>query len=121
MRPSPNATAEELRLVRLAVVGPAAPHVRVIVDKIVRRADPHICSAADTIRGGLPGPKIAVFWLLSALRAHTKAPYKTYLLWETLRVLNAVNLTRADRGLSSLCSSRGRGRALGASRGRVCH
>jgi hypothetical protein len=27
------------------------------------------------------------FWLLSALRAHTKMPYKIDLLWETLRAL----------------------------------
>ena len=26
-------------------------------------------------------------WLFSALRAHTKAPYRTDLLWETLRAL----------------------------------
>ena len=35
----------------------------------------------------LPGPENAVFWRLSALRAHTKTPYKTDLLWETLRPL----------------------------------
>jgi hypothetical protein len=28
------------------------------------------------------------FGMLSALRAHTKAPYKTDLLWKTLRALN---------------------------------
>jgi hypothetical protein len=28
--------------------------------------------------------------LLSAMRAHTNAPYKTDLLWETLRALNCL-------------------------------
>jgi hypothetical protein len=32
--------------------------------------------------------------LLSALRAHTKAPYKTELLWRTLRALNRPGWSR---------------------------
>jgi hypothetical protein len=34
----------------------------------------------------LPGPETAVFWLLSALRAHTKAPHNNNndLLWKML-------------------------------------
>ena len=44
-------------------------------------------------RGARPRPDLPRagnrhLWLLSALRAHTKAPWKTDLLWETLRVLN---------------------------------
>ena len=39
----------------------------------------------------LPGPETAVFWLLSALRTHTKAPYKIDSIWETLRVLKSLN------------------------------
>ena len=35
----------------------------------------------------LPGPKTIIFGC-QAPRAHTKAPYKNDLLWETLRVLN---------------------------------
>jgi hypothetical protein len=34
-----------------------------------------------------PGPETADFWPLSAPRAHTEAPCKTNLLWETLRSL----------------------------------
>jgi hypothetical protein len=47
---------------------------------------PEVASLAST-RGRLPGPKTAVFWLLSALRAHTKAPYKNDSHRKTLRAL----------------------------------
>ena len=36
----------------------------------------------------LPGPEPAVFWLLSAPRAHTKAPYKMDLHRKTRRALD---------------------------------
>ena len=41
----------------------------------------------DLTVGELPGPETAVFWLLSALRAHTKTSYKTDLHSKTLRAL----------------------------------
>jgi hypothetical protein len=37
-------------------------------------------------------------WLLSALRAHTKPPYKTDLLWEALRALNCPGQARTADG-----------------------
>jgi hypothetical protein len=36
------------------------------------------------------------FGLLSALRAHTEAPYRTDLLWETRRALNRPGRARTD-------------------------
>ena len=38
------------------------------------------------------------FWLLSALHAHTKPPYKTDLLWEMLRELNHSGRDRTAGG-----------------------
>ena len=46
--------------------------------------------------GVLPGPKI-VFFRLSALRAHAKAPYKINLLWRTLRALKGSARARTAR------------------------
>jgi hypothetical protein len=48
---------------------------------------PELAALAPTFTAALPGPETAVFWPLSALRAHTEAPYKTDLLRETLRPL----------------------------------
>jgi hypothetical protein len=39
--------------------------------------------------------------MLSALRVHAKAPYKTDLLWETLRALNRPG--RARTGIEARC------------------
>jgi hypothetical protein len=45
------------------------------------------------------------FWLSSRLRAHTKAPYKTDLLWETLRVLNRPGRARTAAAVEGLSLS----------------
>ena len=51
------------------------------------------------------------FWLLSALWTHTNAPYKTALLWKTLRALNRPGRARTEpRGPEG----RGEGRPAGA-------
>jgi hypothetical protein len=46
----------------------------------------------------LPGPETAVrrFRRLSALRAHTKTPYKISLLWKTIRALNRPGRARTE-------------------------
>jgi hypothetical protein len=44
----------------------------------------------------LPGPGTAVFWRLSALRAHAKPPYKMDFHSETLRALNRPWAVRTD-------------------------
>jgi hypothetical protein len=41
-----------------------------------------------------PGPEIAVFWLLSALRAHTKAHTQSIFSRKTLRVLSRPKAAR---------------------------
>jgi hypothetical protein len=42
----------------------------------------------------LPRPENRRFWHLSALRAHTKAPYKMYFHRKTLRALNRPKAVR---------------------------
>jgi hypothetical protein len=49
------------------------------------------------------------FWLLSALRAHTKAPYKTTLLWETLRPHNRFGRARTDGDVADVPQVAGEG------------
>ena len=49
------------------------------------------CGARESARAGYRR-----FWPLSAPRAHTKAPYKPDLLWETLRSLNRHGRARTD-------------------------
>jgi hypothetical protein len=46
------------------------------------------------------------FGLLSALRAHTKAPYKNDLLRETLRALNRPRMARTEEHQPELCVAR---------------
>jgi hypothetical protein len=43
---------------------------------------------------GLPGPEAAVFGPLSALRAHTKAPHRMDVHWNTLRTPNRPKAAR---------------------------
>jgi hypothetical protein len=43
---------------------------------------------------GLARAETRRFWLLSALRAHTKVPHKTVLLWKTLRALKCPGRAR---------------------------
>jgi hypothetical protein len=58
------------------------------------------------------------FWPLSALRAHTKAPYKTDLIWKTLRPLERPGRARTGQGVHRAGARRGlllgeRGHGLG--------
>jgi hypothetical protein len=51
-------------------------------------------------------PPLWPLWPLSALRAHTEAPYKTDLLWKTLGALNRPMLARTVSILMmSMCVS----------------
>ena len=52
---------------------------------MLRSLDPFACSAANRH-----------FWRLSALRAHTKAPYKPDSLWKTLRSLKRPGRVRTE-------------------------
>ena len=54
--------------------------LKIKLDDAVRLQLPSNCSP--------PGPETAIFRPLSALRAHTKVPYKMDFHWKTLRALN---------------------------------
>ena len=60
---------------------------------IARSPSANLTTAQAGIRG---------FGLLSALRTHTTAPYKTDLLWETLRALNRPGRARTVLGRREL-------------------
>jgi hypothetical protein len=55
----------------------------------------------EALRTALPRAGSHPVGLLSALRAHAKAPYKTDLLWETRRALNRPGRARTDSSESS--------------------
>jgi hypothetical protein len=56
------------------------------------------------------------FWMLSALRAHTKALYKTGLLWETLRALRTLKRPGRARTVERAVGDVGEARAAAGHR-----
>jgi hypothetical protein len=61
---------------------------------------PSNCSGSFNPRTARAGNRrFFFFWLVSALRAHTKAPHKTDALWETLRPLKRPGRARTENAV----------------------